>query len=88
MKSIILIVMFLFTTALYSQTDANLSDAIDKNEVPAEIEEREEEVINKPDALDKNQTPAILEDREQKEQWREDYSEEQYDTIKRQNKKR
>lgn len=86
MKRILTIAMLLTSSLALSVT--NLSDAIDANEVPAEIEEREEEVINKPDAIDKNTVPSHLEERQKEEEWREDYDSPQYDTIKRQNKMR
>ena len=78
----------LLTLSFSAFGNTNLSDSIDQNEVPAENEERQEETINRPDVLDKNKTPSVLEEREQKEEWRDDYSQEQYDTKKRQNKQK
>jgi len=83
-----LLALTLLTTASLTFAGTNLSDSIDANEVPAEIEEREEETINRPDALDQNTTPSVIEEREREEEWRESYGEPQYDTKTRQNKKR
>lgn len=66
--------------------NTNLSDAVDANEIPAEQEQRQDEIINSPDVIDENKEPAILEDRKKKEKWRSDYSEEQED-MKQQNNK-
>lgn len=65
-----------------SQAGTNLSDAIDKNKIPAEQEQREEEVVNLPDPLDKNATPATLESRKKDEVWRDDYQKLQNDMPK------
>lgn len=72
MKKLFVPILFLLTIPL-AFTQSNLSDAIDKNAVPAQGELREEEGINKPDSIDPNKTPAILEEREQEEEWRESY---------------
>lgn len=51
----------------------NLSDDLDKNNTPAQIEEREEEVINSGDAVDMNTVPGTLEEREKEEQVESDF---------------
>lgn len=85
MKTLV-IGFILMLSSSFALAGTNLSDAIDKNEVPAGVEEREEEVINHPDAVDRNKMPSVLEERENEEEWREGYDEEQADTVKRQNK--
>jgi hypothetical protein len=45
----------------------NYPDEIDANNIPAPLEEREEEYINTADQYDRNSTPAIKERREQGE---------------------
>lgn len=75
----ILVAFLSSTIGIQFAAATNLSDTIDKNEVPAEQEQRAEETINQPDAMDDNKTPNIIEEREQQEEWREDYSKEQKD---------
>jgi hypothetical protein len=72
MKKLLVPIMFLLTIP-FGLAQNNLSDAIDKNAVPAEGELREEEGINTPNRIDQNDTPAILEEREKEEEWRESY---------------
>jgi len=57
----------------------NLPDRHDQNEVPAELEERQNEEVNLTDKIDENQTPDVMEKRMKNESWREDYSDKQYD---------
>lgn len=86
MKKLLAFTLLLSSSITHATT--NLSDSIDANEIPAEVEEREEETINRPDALDQNAMPSVLEEREREEEWRENYDDSQYDTKTRQNKKR
>lgn len=83
--SVISILFIGLVTQAFSAT--NLSDAIDANEVEAERELREKELINQPDVMDKNPTPQAMEERLNKEKWRKDYKEIQGD-MKRMNKKK
>lgn len=78
MKKLFIPLVFLLTIPI-GFTQTNLSDAIDKNAIPAEGELREEEGINKPDSIDENNIPNTLEDRKEKEEWREDYDHEESD---------
>lgn len=87
MKTLIIGLLLIGSTSV-AFAGTNLSDTIDANEVPASVENREEEVINHPDAVDRNNVPSTLEDRQNEEEWREGYDQEQKDTEKRQNKVR
>lgn len=68
---------FLFGLTVFSLTlstgvfaQANMSDDLDKNLTPAELEARkqEEKARNLPDAIDRNTTPAPFEERQQEEE--------------------
>ncbi len=46
----------------------NYSDDLDRNNSPAALEEREEEIINQSDSVDENVTPSGYEDQTKQEE--------------------
>lgn len=65
MKFLILLICFV-TSPLYAYE--NISDDLDKNPTPAELEPRKYEPVNQPDVSDKNLVPAEEEERARQEE--------------------
>lgn len=78
-RSVLLLGAFVVLSSAWG--GRNLPDYHDANEVPAELEERENEEVNLSDPVDENTTPDVLEPREKEEEWRDDYEEDQFDAI-------
>lgn len=74
MKSLKRLLLFGISLMLTSIAYANLSDDLDKNVVPADLEEREHEEMNFSDPIDDNKVPARLEEREEEEEAEYDFS--------------
>ena len=64
--------MIFGSVAVYAQTNnpVNMSDSLDKNAVPSELETRKnvEEPRNLPDRIDRNTVPAPFEERQKEEE--------------------
>jgi hypothetical protein len=64
--------MIFGSMAVYAQTSnpVNMSDSLDKNAVPSELETRKnvEEPRNLPDRIDRNTVPAPFEERQKEEE--------------------
>lgn len=68
-KSLPLLVLLLAgVTRAQEPLPGNIGDRLDRNDIPASKELREEEFINKPDHIDENSIPSHSEAREREEE--------------------
>lgn len=63
-----LLLTFFLASCANEEVKRNYPDAVDANNTPSYLEEREDEYINSSDMIDNNQVPAALEEREEKEE--------------------
>lgn len=66
MRKRYLILVFLLSAC--AQKHHNLPDIEDQNDVPAPLENRQEESMNLPDSYDENDDPGFLEGRDEEEE--------------------